>query len=34
MGSKLSQYGPPECSPEQWDFYTEWRSACVSFPEA
>jgi aldehyde dehydrogenase (NAD+) len=34
MGSKLSQYGPPECSPEQWDFYTEWRSACISFPDA
>jgi aldehyde dehydrogenase (NAD+) len=33
MGSKLSQYGPPECSPEQWDFYTEWRSACINFPE-
>jgi alpha-ketoglutaric semialdehyde dehydrogenase len=33
MGSKLSQYGPPECSPEQWDFYTEWRSACISFPD-
>lgn len=33
MGAKLSQYGPPECSPETWDFYTEWRSACVAFPE-
>ncbi|MFJ5957273.1 aldehyde dehydrogenase family protein [Paenarthrobacter sp. NPDC092416] len=32
MGSKLSQYGPPECSPETWDFYMEWRSACISFP--
>lgn len=34
MGAKLSQYGPPECSPETWDFYTEWRSACVAFPDA
>ncbi|GAA5113185.1 aldehyde dehydrogenase family protein [Pseudonocardia adelaidensis] len=33
MGTKMSQYGPPECSPEQWDFYTEWRSACITFPE-
>ncbi|MGJ3192210.1 aldehyde dehydrogenase family protein [Paenarthrobacter sp. FR1] len=32
MGAKLSQYGPPECSPETWDFYMEWRSACISFP--
>lgn len=32
MGAKLSQYGAPECSPETWDFYTEWRSACISFP--
>lgn len=32
MGAKLSQYGPPECSAETWDFYTEWRSACVAFP--
>ncbi|NED97826.1 aldehyde dehydrogenase [Phytoactinopolyspora alkaliphila] len=30
-GTKLSQYGPPECSPEVWDFYTEWRSACVTY---
>lgn len=31
MGAKLSQFGPPECSPEVWDFYTEWRSACISY---
>ena len=31
MGSKLSQYGAPECSPQVWDFYTEWRSACISY---
>ena len=31
MGTKLSQYGPPECSPQVWDFYTEWRSACISY---
>jgi aldehyde dehydrogenase (NAD+) len=31
IGSKLSQLGPPECSPEVWDFYTEWRSACISY---
>ncbi|WP_436499879.1 aldehyde dehydrogenase family protein [Actinokineospora sp. HUAS TT18] len=31
MGSKMSQYGPPECSPQVWDFYTEWRSACITY---
>lgn len=31
MGSKMSQFGPPECSPQVWDFYTEWRSACISY---
>ncbi|WP_020496242.1 aldehyde dehydrogenase family protein [Sciscionella marina] len=31
MGAKLSQYGAPECAQQVWDFYTEWRSACVSF---
>jgi len=31
VGTKLSQYGPPECSPQVWDFYTEWRSACISY---
>lgn len=31
VGSKASQYGPPECSPEVFDFYTEWHSACVSY---
>ncbi|GAB3488919.1 aldehyde dehydrogenase family protein [Nocardiopsis coralliicola] len=30
-GSKMSQYGAPECSPQVWDFYTEWRSACISY---
>lgn len=32
MGAKLSQYGPPECSAETFEFYTEWRSACIAFP--
>ncbi|MFB7217608.1 aldehyde dehydrogenase family protein [Streptomyces sp. NPDC056227] len=31
VGSKASQYGPPECSPEVWDFYTEWHSACIAY---
>ncbi|WP_327321210.1 aldehyde dehydrogenase family protein [Streptomyces sp. NBC_01210] len=31
VGTKASQYGPPECSPQVWDFYTEWRSACIAF---
>ena len=31
VGAKQSQLGPPECSPHVWDFYTEWRSACVSY---
>lgn len=31
VGSKQSQYGPPECSRHVWDFYTEWRSACISY---
>ncbi len=31
MGSKMSQFGPPECSPQVWDFYTEWRSACIGY---
>ncbi|MBO2448073.1 aldehyde dehydrogenase [Actinomadura barringtoniae] len=31
MGAKLSQFGPPECSPQVWDFYTEWRSACITY---
>ncbi|MFC7615156.1 aldehyde dehydrogenase family protein [Actinokineospora soli] len=31
MGSKMSQYGAPECSPQVWDFYTEWRSACITY---
>ncbi|MEU7483877.1 aldehyde dehydrogenase family protein [Streptomyces sp. NPDC042319] len=31
VGAKASQYGPPECSPQVWDFYTEWHSACISY---
>lgn len=31
VGAKQSQHGPPECSPQVWDFYTEWRSACISY---
>ena len=31
VGAKSSQYGPPECSPQVWDFYTEWRSACIAY---
>jgi hypothetical protein len=31
VGTKISQYGPPECSPQVWDFYTEWRSVCLSY---
>ncbi|CAM5305310.1 aldehyde dehydrogenase [Streptomyces spiroverticillatus] len=31
VGSKASQYGPPECSPEVFDFYTEWHSACITY---
>ncbi|RAJ35260.1 aldehyde dehydrogenase (NAD+) [Kitasatospora sp. SolWspMP-SS2h] len=31
IGAKESQYGPAECSPQVWDFYTELRSACISY---
>ncbi|MFH8570602.1 aldehyde dehydrogenase family protein [Streptomyces sp. NPDC017993] len=31
VGAKASQYGPPECSPQVWDFYTQWHSACISY---
>lgn len=31
LGSKASQYGPAECSPQVWDFYTEWHSACIGY---
>lgn len=31
VGSKSSQYGAPECSPQVWDFYTSWHSACISY---
>ncbi|MFD4971730.1 aldehyde dehydrogenase family protein [Streptomyces sp. NPDC058424] len=30
-GAKASQYGPPECSPQVWDFYTAWHSACIAY---
>ncbi|QVQ53518.1 aldehyde dehydrogenase [Spiractinospora alimapuensis] len=30
-GTKMSQHGAPECSPQVWDFYTEWRSVCVTY---
>ncbi|WP_369260920.1 aldehyde dehydrogenase [Streptomyces sp. R35] len=31
LGAKESQYGPAECSPQVWDFYTEWRTACITY---
>ncbi|MFD6420668.1 aldehyde dehydrogenase family protein [Streptomyces sp. NPDC060198] len=31
IGAKESQYGPAECSPQVWDFYTEWRTACIAY---
>ena len=31
MGAKLSQAGAPECSPQVWDFYTSWHSACIAY---
>ena len=30
-GAKASAYGPPEISPQVWDFYTDWRSACITY---
>jgi alpha-ketoglutaric semialdehyde dehydrogenase len=30
VGTKQSQFGPPECSPQVFDFYCEWRSACIN----
>ncbi|MDQ8702712.1 aldehyde dehydrogenase family protein [Streptomyces sp. LHD-70] len=30
-GAKASQYGPPECSPEVFEFYTAWHSACIGY---
>ncbi|MDQ1012294.1 acyl-CoA reductase-like NAD-dependent aldehyde dehydrogenase [Streptomyces sp. V4I23] len=30
-GAKASQYGPPECSPQVWEFYTAWHSACIGY---
>ena len=31
LGSKMSQFGPPECSAEVMDFFTELRSVCVRY---
>jgi aldehyde dehydrogenase (NAD+) len=31
IGTKLSQFGPPECSTEVMDFFTELRSVCVKY---
>ncbi|MHA6622327.1 aldehyde dehydrogenase family protein [Pseudonocardia sp. DLS-67] len=31
MGTKASQLGAPECSPDVWDFYTDLRSACIAY---
>lgn len=31
MGTKMSQFGPPECSPEVMDFFTELRSVCLRY---
>ncbi|BCY13345.1 aldehyde dehydrogenase [Actinoplanes sp. L3-i22] len=31
VGAKASQFGPAECSPETWDFYTRIHSACISY---
>lgn len=31
MGAKASQLGAPECSPDVWDFYTDLRSACITY---
>ncbi len=30
-GVKASAYGPPEIAPQVWDFYTDWKSACVTY---
>src|SRR5699024_10767218 len=34
VGAKLSQYGAAECSEQTYEFYMEWRTACITFPEA
>lgn len=34
VGAKLSQYGAAECSEQTYEFYMEWRTACLTFPEA
>jgi aldehyde dehydrogenase (NAD+) len=31
IGTKESQFGPAECSPQVWDFYLEWRSVCIGY---
>ncbi|MGV9801842.1 aldehyde dehydrogenase family protein [Mycobacterium sp. NPDC003449] len=31
MGTKASQLGAPECSPDVWNFYTDLRSACITY---
>jgi aldehyde dehydrogenase (NAD+) len=31
MGAKASQLGAPECSPDVWEFYTELRSAAITY---
>ena len=31
MGTKASQLGAPECSPDTWNFYTDLRSACIRY---
>jgi aldehyde dehydrogenase (NAD+) len=31
MGVKSSPYGPPECSPDVWEFSTTLHSACIGY---
>lgn len=31
LGTKASQLGPAECSPETWEFFTELRTACLRY---
>ncbi len=30
-GVKASAYGSPEIAPQVWEFYTDWKSACVTY---
>jgi aldehyde dehydrogenase (NAD+) len=30
-GVKASAFGPPEIAPQVWDFYTDWKSACITY---